>query len=62
MGGTAEEFRELVKARDRLLSAIGTSAPPPKEPDFTPRGYKTRYVSIGSCTRRIGGTRRLLTG
>jgi hypothetical protein len=36
-GGTAEQFRALVEARDRLLAAIGTSAPKPKMPDFTPR-------------------------
>jgi hypothetical protein len=61
MGGTAEMFRKLVEARDRLLASIGTSAPPPKEPDFTPRGYKTVYVTISSRTRRVGG-RRLLQG
>ena len=30
VGGTAEQFRNLVEARDRLLAALGTSAPPPK--------------------------------
>ena len=63
MGGTAEQFRKLVEARDRLLAALGTSAPAPKEPDFTPRGYRTRYVSARSHgPRRIGGGRKLLAG
>jgi hypothetical protein len=29
VGGTAEMFRLLVEARDRLLAGPGTSAPPP---------------------------------
>jgi hypothetical protein len=62
LGGTAEAFRVLVEARDRLLAALGTSAPPPTEPDFTPRGWRTRYVSARSHTRRIGGGRKLLAG
>jgi hypothetical protein len=41
-GGTAEMFRRLVEARDRLLSAIGTSAPPPKPPQYAPRGARIR--------------------
>ena len=36
LGGTAEMFRKLVEARDRLLSALGASAPPPSRPP-TPR-------------------------
>jgi hypothetical protein len=35
-GGTAEMFRVLVEARDRLLAALGTSAPPPKPPSYAP--------------------------
>jgi len=34
----AELFAVLVKARDRLLAAIGDSAPPPKPPQYAPRG------------------------
>jgi hypothetical protein len=55
-GGTAEMFRKLVEARDRLLASIGTSAPKPKEPDFTPSGYRTVYVSARTRTRRIAGS------
>jgi hypothetical protein len=29
VGGTAEMFRKLVEARDRLLAALGTKAPAP---------------------------------
>jgi hypothetical protein len=37
-GGTAELFRRLVGARDRLLAALGTSAPAPKAPAYAPKG------------------------
>jgi hypothetical protein len=46
-GGTAEMFRVLVEARDRLLAAIGTSAPAPKPPNYAPRGAIIRYRSGG---------------
>lgn len=59
-GGTAEMFRRLVEARDRLLSALGTSAPPPKPPSYTPSGYVTRYVRLSSSSRRIGSSTRLI--
>jgi hypothetical protein len=64
MGGTAEMFRKLVEARDRLLAAIGTSAPAPKMPEFAPKGIKIRYrrVRLGSSQRRLGTTRRLARG
>ena len=64
VGGTAEMFRLLVEARDRPLAAIGTSAPPPKPPDYTPSGWKTVYRReraslqqrrLGSGTRRLAG-------
>jgi hypothetical protein len=56
LGGTAEMFRKLVEARDRLLASIGTSAPKPREPDFTPSGYRTVYVSARTQARRIAGS------
>jgi hypothetical protein len=60
-GGTAEQFRELVKARDRLLAALGTKAAAPNMPEFAPKGAKLRYgtwnPNRGSA--RIGQTRRL---
>jgi hypothetical protein len=60
VGGTAELFRKLVEARDRLLAALGTSAPPPKPPRYAPKGaivYRKRTLSqsrLGSATRSIG--------
>jgi hypothetical protein len=33
-------FRKLVEARDRLLAALGTSAPPPKPPEYAPAGVQ----------------------
>jgi DnaJ homolog subfamily C member 19 len=36
LGGTAEMFHKLVEARDRLLAALGTSAPRPSRRS-TPR-------------------------
>ena len=53
-GGTAERFRALVEARDRLLASIGRSEPPPKPPTFRPAG-----VRVGRGRRRarwFGGT------
>jgi hypothetical protein len=59
-GGTSEMFRVLVEARDRLLKALGTEAPPPKPPRYAPQGsvvvYR-RYVG-GSQPRRLGGSTR----
>jgi hypothetical protein len=58
-GGTAEMFRTLVEARDRLLGAIGTKAAPPKPPEYKATGTY-RYVSSGSSQRRLtGGQRRI---
>jgi hypothetical protein len=65
-GGTAEDFRRLVEARDRLLTALGTSAPPPKMPAYYVSGTQIRYRTVrraGSArlgqTRHLGHTRRL---
>lgn len=57
-GGTAEMFRKLVEARDRLLASIGTSAPAPKMPSYTPAGVRVVYhrVRLGSSPRRLGGS------
>jgi hypothetical protein len=61
-GGTAEMFRKLVEARDRLLASIGTSAPAPKAPSYAPAGVKVVYrtVRLDSGRRRLGSTRRLV--
>jgi hypothetical protein len=59
-GGSAELFRKLVEARDRLLKSIGTSAPPPTMPKFAPKGTHIVYrrASIGT-QRRFSATRRI---
>jgi rRNA maturation protein Nop10 len=59
-GGTAERFRQLVEARDRLLAALGTSAPAPKPPTYAPSGSHIVYrrVRIGA-QGRLGHARRL---
>ena len=62
VGGTVEQFRKLVEARDRLLAALGTSALPPKPPAYAPKGaiitYRRVSVSrqgrLGSSTLRLG--------
>jgi hypothetical protein len=62
VGGTAEMFTALVAARDRLLSAIGEQAPPPKPPAYAPSGARIVYRrSIGSTAARsrLGSTPRL---
>jgi rRNA maturation protein Nop10 len=59
-GGTAEMFRRLVEARDRLLASLGTSAPAPKPPAYAPKGAFLRYTRVKlSGAPRIGSTRRL---
>jgi hypothetical protein len=55
-GGTAEMFRELVEARDRLLSALGTSAAPPKPPTYAPTGADITYRRSGSSRAGRLGT------
>jgi hypothetical protein len=59
LGGTAEQFRALVIARDRLLASLGTSEPPPKMPSFYPSGVQVRYRSARRSGHRLGYTRRL---
>jgi hypothetical protein len=61
-GGTAEMFRKLVEARDRLLAALGTSAPPPKPPSYAPKGVKIVYrSSVGSQQGRLSSNTHLLS-
>jgi hypothetical protein len=63
LGGTAEDFCRLVEARDRLLAALGTSAPPPKMPAYYPSGMQIRYRTVRRATpSRLGQTRRLSHG
>jgi hypothetical protein len=62
LGGTAEMFDQLVKARDRLLAALGTSAPAPKPPQYAPRGMRMVYRPVRpGGPARLGSTRRLPT-
>jgi hypothetical protein len=62
VGGTAAMFRKLVDARDRLLAAIGTNAPPPEMPTYYPSGTHVVYRSGSSRSQRLGQTRRLAFG
>jgi hypothetical protein len=64
VGGTEEQFRELVKARDRLLASLGMKAAAPKPPTFYPAGAKVVYRSAGSRgpPRLAGGVRRIGKG
>jgi hypothetical protein len=59
LGGTAEQFRALVIARDRLLASLGTSEPPPKMPSFYPSGVQVRHRSARRSGPRVGYTRRV---
>jgi hypothetical protein len=61
VGGMAEMFAALVKARDRLLASIGTSAPAPKPPQYAPKGARIIYGRVRVAAARIGSTRRLPT-
>jgi hypothetical protein len=60
-GGTEAQFIELVKARDRLLAALGTRAAAPKMPALAPKGARLRYSTWrpGSNAPQLGHTRRL---
>jgi hypothetical protein len=57
-GGTAEMFRKLTEARDRLLAAVGTKARPPKPPSYAPKGVDIVYrrVRLGSPQRRLASS------
>jgi hypothetical protein len=59
LGGTGEMFRKLVEARDRLLAALGTSAPPPKPPSYAPRGVHVVYRKSSGLRLGSGSLRRL---
>jgi hypothetical protein len=54
LGGTADMFRVLVQARDRLLAALGTKAATPVMPDYAPRGVKMVYRAGRSTSNRLG--------
>jgi hypothetical protein len=57
LGGTAEMFQALVKARDRLLAALGTSESAPKPPAYAAKGATFVYRPVRSSGRaRIGAT------
>jgi hypothetical protein len=55
-GGTAEMFRKLVEARDRLLAALGEKAKPPKMPTYYPKGVQAVYRVGRSSARAIGSS------
>jgi hypothetical protein len=59
VGGSPEMFRKYVEARDRLLAALGMSAPPP--PKFTPKGVRVVYRVGNATTRRLAAGMRRLT-
>jgi len=62
LGGTAELFRRLIEARDRLLAALGTSAAPPKMPTFAPIGSRLVYRTVRlSSQPRLGPASRRLS-
>jgi hypothetical protein len=46
-------FRILVEARDRLLAALGTKAPPPKPPAYE-RRLSQRFKQVTAATARSG--------
>lgn len=54
LGGTADTFRKLIEARDRLLSALGTSAPAPKPPSYAPKGASILYRTARTSRPRLG--------
>jgi hypothetical protein len=60
-GGTAEQFCILVEARDRLLAALGTSAPPPKMPEYAPTGTRMVYRTGRRASNRLASETRQLT-
>jgi hypothetical protein len=62
-GGTADQFRRLVAARDRLLAALGTSAPAPKAPAYAPKGAHIIYRSVKlGAQGMLGAMKRLSHG
>jgi hypothetical protein len=62
-GGAAKLFRKLVEAQDRLLAAIGTSAPAPKAPAYAPKGAHIVYRSVKlGAQGKLGSTKRLSHG
>src|SRR5262245_37792840 len=56
LGGTAEQFRLLVGARDRLLTALGTSAPAPSRRTMRRRECTSSIASTGTV-RSIASAR-----
>jgi hypothetical protein len=53
--GQIEQFRKLVEDRDRLLAALGTSAPPPKPPAYAPSGAHIIYRRVAGLLGRKRG-------
>lgn len=60
-GGTAEMFRVLVEARDRLLASLGTKAAPPKMPQYAPKGAHVIYRTSRGGHHRLGSAMRRLS-
>jgi hypothetical protein len=60
LGGTAEQFRKLVEARERLLAALGASEPAPKMPAYYAKGATIVYRRRSRGSRiRLGYATRL---
>lgn len=60
LGGTEDQFHKLVEARDRLLAALGTNAPPPKPPTYAPKGANLVYRRFSlDGPKRLASTKRL---
>jgi hypothetical protein len=58
-GGSNAAFREVIAARDRLLATLGFDAPPPKMPEFAPKGRKVIYRRASGGKRRIGAVPKI---
>jgi hypothetical protein len=54
VGGSAEIFRRLVEARDRLLATLGEKAP--EAPVFYPIGTKVIYRAVRSSSARLAAS------
>ena len=61
-GGSAELFRRVVEARDRLLAALGMKAREVKMPEFAPKGVRMVYRSGRRQGQHLTGSSALRLG
>ena len=61
-GGSAELFRRVVEARDRLLAALGMKAREVKMPEFAPKGVRLVYRSGRRRGQHLTGSSALRLG